>query len=215
MKLRNKIAAITAAAMVAFTGVGFAAWTFTNVENAQISSIEDKVAVGIELNHDFKLYNADGNAEVTALYLICDAPTTGTDNYLAGNGIYWSTSATGKNTSGNKLAITNVYIKGSLAKVDGDGVWDKTTVDIAFTANYGALSSTYVTFGTAPTIANTTGIAVSNGAVAQSASFELPSVTYTSTALAIKSNAELTAMNTQLATDLSSAVLTFTAEIAA
>ena len=29
MKLRNKIAAITAAAMLAFTGVGFAAWVFT------------------------------------------------------------------------------------------------------------------------------------------------------------------------------------------
>ena len=28
MKLRNKIAAITAAAMLAFTGIGFAAWTF-------------------------------------------------------------------------------------------------------------------------------------------------------------------------------------------
>lgn len=30
MKLRNKLAAITAAAMLAFTGVGFAAWTFNN-----------------------------------------------------------------------------------------------------------------------------------------------------------------------------------------
>ena len=28
MKLRNKLAAITAAAMLAFAGIGFAAWTF-------------------------------------------------------------------------------------------------------------------------------------------------------------------------------------------
>ena len=103
MKLKNKLALITAVAMLAFGGVGYAAWTFTKVENAQISTIEDKVAVGIELNDGFKLYNAADDAEVTALYLICDAPTAET-GILAGDGIYWATDAAGAN------AITNVYI---------------------------------------------------------------------------------------------------------
>jgi len=35
MKLRQKLAAITAAAMLAFTGVGFAAWTFNNTVVAE------------------------------------------------------------------------------------------------------------------------------------------------------------------------------------
>ena len=44
MKLRNKIAAITAAAMLAFAGVGYAAWTFNNAaeqtatENTYVTS---------------------------------------------------------------------------------------------------------------------------------------------------------------------------------
>ena len=217
MKLRNKLAAIMAAAMLAFAGVGFAAWTFTNVETAQVSTIEDKVAVGIELNAGFKLYNAADNEEVTHLYLICDAPTApGVGaGYLAGEGVYWSTSVTGKDNEDHKLAITNVYIKGSLAKVNEDGVWDKATVDVAFTADYSALSSTYVDFGAAPVIANTTNIAVSDGATVQSANFALPTVSYTALALALSNNSGLTTMNSTLATELNGATLDFTAQIVA
>ena len=132
MKLRNKIAAITAAAMLAFTGVGFAAWTFTTERSASVT-VTDKVAVGIELNADLALYNADNDTQVTALYLICDAPETPAvdADYLAGEGIYWSTSATGKDGSDNKLEITDVYLKGTLNKVAEDNVWDKDTVDVA------------------------------------------------------------------------------------
>ncbi len=199
--------------MLAFVGVGFAAWTFTNVENAQVSIIEDRVAVGIELNDGFELYNAADDSLITELYLICDAPS-GQSGILNGEGVYWSTSATGKDGSGNKLAVTNVYIKGTLAKADEDGVWDKATVDVAFTADYTDLSSTYITFGTAPTIANTTGIAVANNAVVQSTSFALPTVSYVIANLP-HSITELTAMNTALGTSLSGTALRFTAQIVA
>ena len=48
MKLRNKIAAITAAAMLAFTGVGFAAWTFTKtVEDNTTATGDRKAGEGI------------------------------------------------------------------------------------------------------------------------------------------------------------------------
>ena len=67
MKLRNKLATIMAAAMLAFAGVGFAAWTFTDVQNAQVSTIEDRVSVGIELNDGFKLFDADTDAEVSSV----------------------------------------------------------------------------------------------------------------------------------------------------
>ena len=208
MKLRNKLIAITVIAMLAFIGIGFAAWTFTGVQEVEVAAgnIQDKVAVGIELNDGFKLYNADDDTEVTALYLICDAPTVGVaGKYLAGQGVYWATDAAGAN------AITDVYIKGTLAKADEDAVLDKATVDVAFTATK-SITSTYIQFGAFSAIANTTGIAVANNAVVQSADFALPAVSYVS-AMIPESIAELTTMNTTLATELSTATLSFTAQI--
>ena len=49
MKLRNKLAAITAAAMLAFTGVGFAAWTFNN-SHEQETELGNYVTSAIEAN---------------------------------------------------------------------------------------------------------------------------------------------------------------------
>lgn len=213
MKLRRTLALIMVAAMLCFVGIGFAAWTFTNIESAQVSTIEDRVAVGIELNDGFELYNAADNTVISTLYLICDAPS-GETGILNGQGVYWSTSVTGKDGSGNKLAVTNVYIKGTLAKADEDGVWDKATVDVAFTADYSDLSSTYITFGTAPTIASTTGITVVDDAIVQSATFILPTVAYV-TANLPHSITELTAMNTALGTALTGTALRFTAQIIA
>ena len=213
MKLRNKLAAITAAAMLAFTGVGFAAWTFTKVENAQVSTIEDRVAVGIELNAGFKLYNAADNAEVDSLYLICDAPTDAVANrYLAGAGVYWATDEAGVNE------ITNVYIKGTLSKNLEDEVKDKTSVTVQFTATHNLAENSYVTFGnmTAPAnkvVENITSTAANYEV--KSVNFALPSVTYTATAIAIEDIAGLTAMNTALGTALSGKALSFTAQIVA
>ena len=208
MKLKNKLALITAVAMLAFGGVGYAAWTFTNVENAQISTIEDKVAVGIELNDGFKLYNAADDTEVTALYLICDAPAAET-GILAGDGIYWATDAAGAN------AITNVYIKGSLTKNMEDSVKDKTSVTVQFTATHN-LSSTYVTFGalTAPANKVVDNINAAGEFDVQSVSFALPTVEYVQANIP-HNITELTAMNTALGIDLSGKALSFTAQIIA
>jgi len=209
MKLRNKLAAIMAAAMLAFAGVGFAAWTFTNVENAQVSTVEDKVAVGIELNDGFKLYNAADDAEVNTLYLICDAPTS-EDGVLAGSGVYWATDAAGAD------AITNVYIKGSLTKDMEDSIKDKTSVIVQFTASHNLATNDYVTFGamTAPANKVVEDITAAGSYNVQSVSFALPSVEYV-TAKIPHSIAELTAMNTALGTALGGKALSFTAQIIA
>ena len=205
MKLRNKLAAIAAAAMLAFTGVGFAAWTFTKSVDADVT-VTDKVAVGIELTDDLALHNASGDAQVTALYLICDAPA-GNSNVLAGAGVYWATDAAGAN------AITNVYLKGTVTKDNEDGVLDnKATVTIAFEADYSALSSTYIDFGAAPAISDVSNVSTVNGTEYQSGNFALPSVDYLIVPTSIS---ELTDMNTALATDLASAALSFSAHIKA
>lgn len=60
MKLRNKIAAITAAAMLAFTGVGFAAWTFNTtavVEKQGTGYVTSAMDLkGLEVTSPDKLY---------------------------------------------------------------------------------------------------------------------------------------------------------------
>ena len=73
MKLRNKIAAITAASMVAFVGVGFAAWTFNNgvAQNAQADGFATSAISA-------KNVTLSGNTEV---YLVLDQAKP-----------YWSTA---------------------------------------------------------------------------------------------------------------------------
>lgn len=211
MKLKNKLSLITTVAMLAFCGVGYAAWTFTNIENAQVATIEDKVAVGIELNDGFKLYNADDDAEVTALYLICDAPSN-KDYVLAGNGVYWATDAAGTD------AITNVYIKGSLTKNMEDNIKDKTSVTVQFTATHNLGENDYITFGAMTSSTNKVINNLNEAGVfdVQSVDFTLPAVAYSATEENIPHNiTELTTMNTVLGTALSGKTLSFTAQIIA
>ena len=204
MTLKNKISAITAAAMLAFTGVGFAAWTFTNEQSASISTITSKVSVGIELNDGFTLHNASGNAEVTSLYLICDAPA-GQSGVLAGNGVYWATDAAGAN------AITNVYMKGTLKKVAEDGILDKATVTVSFAASHN-LTSTYITFGTFGAITDVSDISTEDNTPVQSGNIALPTLSYSSVPT---STSELTTMRTTVASEVVGKSLTFTAHISA
>ena len=88
MNLKNKLAVITATAMLAFVGTGFAAWTFTKSVNADVASITGKVTAAIEAK-ELKVQDGSGH-DVAGLYLICDAPSGQTD-LLPGEGIYWST----------------------------------------------------------------------------------------------------------------------------
>jgi len=73
MKLRNKLAAITAAAMLAFTGVGFAAWTFNN-------SVAQEQEVGTYVTSAINAKNVALSGDTT-VYLVLDQEKP-----------YWSTA---------------------------------------------------------------------------------------------------------------------------
>ena len=85
MKLRNKIAAITAAAMLAFTGVGFAAWTFNN-STAQTQNVSTYVTSAIEAK------NVELSGDKT-MYLVLDQAKP-----------YWSTAV---NTGSKPVELTD------------------------------------------------------------------------------------------------------------
>lgn len=204
MKLRTKLVMIPAFASLLFVGAGFAAWEFTQARSAEVA-ITDKVAVGIELNDNFKLYNADDDTEITALYLICDAPA-GKSYVLEGEGVYWASDAAGA------TKVDDVYIKGTLNKEIEDNVLDDDVVTVSFAASHN-LDSDYITFGSFAAIADADVTAVDNADV-QSAGFYLPTLAYIEAEIP-HSVADLTAMNTALATELDSAVLSFSAQITA
>lgn len=184
MKLRNKIAAITAAAMLAFTGVGFAAWTFTkSVSDNTI--VETKVTAAIEAK-ELKVEDGAGNA-VSSLYLICDAPT-GQAGLLPGEGIYWSTQADGSDK------ITSLTLIGSVNEDDND-IADITTYDGHF-----ASTATSAVTGTYVSIAATTALdATVTSADASSdvtTTFTLPAVSYVTVPTSV---AEVNALQTEVA----------------
>ena len=112
MKLRNKISAITAAATLAFAGVGFAAWTFTKtVQDSAV--VESKVTCGIEANN-LKVYN--GSQEIEKVYVVFDAPTTATATRKAGEGIFYCTDL--DNVSSSK--VTTLKLVGQIDHIEND-----------------------------------------------------------------------------------------------
>lgn len=190
MKLRNKLAVITAAAMLAFVGVGFASWAFTNSVQTQDVDGLPQITCAVELNSDFKLYqdvgnddNAANDIEVPDLYLICDAPAAGAGlNALPGNGVYWST-ANDATAYANRISGSEVYIKGTL-NYDGYDIDDLVSVTVTFTAgdNYALANGTYVEFGAAtlPAAVTVSGNDLVDGAEVKSAKFALPVPSYNS-----------------------------------
>ena len=112
MKLRNKIAAITAAAMLAFTGVGFAAWTFTKTVEDSVTATS-KVTCGIESNN-LKIYN--GDTEIENIYVVFDAPTTATGDRKAGEGIFYCSDITSPSTT----KITTLKLVGQIDHIKND-----------------------------------------------------------------------------------------------
>ena len=112
MKLRNKIAAITAAAMLAFTGVGFAAWTFTKTVEDSVTATS-KVTCGIEANN-LKVYN--GDTEIENIYVVFDAPITADDNRKAGEGIFYCSDITSPSTT----KITTLKLVGQIDHLEND-----------------------------------------------------------------------------------------------
>ena len=112
MKLRNKLAATTAAAMLAFTGVGFAAWTFTKTVEDSVTATS-KVTCGIEANN-LKVYN--GDTEIENIYIVFDAPTTATGDRKAGEGIFYCTDLARPSTT----KITTLKLVGQIDHIEND-----------------------------------------------------------------------------------------------
>jgi hypothetical protein len=201
MKLRNKLAAITAAAMLAFTGVGFAAWTFTNTVSNTVSPVTETVCA-IELNNNLKMYNAADGTEITELHLILDAPAA-TAYHLGGNGVYWSTEAS--NDISKK--VTSVYLKGTV-HYDEKDIEDLDSVTVSFTKGAELVDTTYIDFGSLATVADVE-VDAANNEEYQTANFALPTVAYTSAVDAFNKIADLA----DLETGLSGLAISYSAKI--
>lgn len=139
MKLRNKLTAITAASMLAFAGVGFAAWTFTKTV-ADSATTTGQVTAAIEA-HELKVQDSAGN-DVSGLYLICDAPS-GETGLVAGNGIYWST----EDSNDYSKKIDSLTLVGSVTEDDND------IADVASYVGHFASTATSAVSGTYVSIA--------------------------------------------------------------
>jgi len=147
MNLKNKLAVITATAMLAFVGTGFAAWTFTKSVNDS-ASISGKVTAAIEAK-ELKVQDGSGH-DVESLYLICDAPE-GEEGLLEGNGIYWST----ENSNDVSKKITSLTLIGSVNEDDND-IADITTYDGHFASTaFTAVNGTWVKIAAAAALDQT------------------------------------------------------------
>ena len=184
MKLRNKIAAITAAAMLAFAGVGFGAWVFTK-QVSDSAIVETKVTAAIEAD-GLSVEDGNGNA-LSGLYLICDAPS-GETGLLAGDGIYWSSQADGSDV------LTSLTLVGSVTEADHD-IADISTYDGHFTSTAtSAVAGTYVNIAATSALDQTVTSASKNADVEYV--WTLPAVSYASVPTSV---AEVTALQTEVA----------------
>ena len=131
MKLRNKIAAITAAAMLAFTGVGFAAWTFTKTIEANTTATS-KVTCGIEANN-LSVYNGSvesSSIEIENIYVVFDAPTTADGNRKAGEGIFYCTDLA--NPSATKIKTKTLKLVGQIDHIENDLHYNDIVEEVEF-----------------------------------------------------------------------------------
>lgn len=208
MKKRQSIFPILTSIFVALFALvtsAYAAWVFLISREAS-APVTPNTSVVVELNDNFKLYNADNDTEITNLYIICDAPTTATDNYLAGQGVYWSSKQDGSDV------INNVYIKGTLNYHHESEIQTVSKVIISFVVGDFSIVNDYVTVGNFTAPANLE-VAVADNAVIQSASFALPTLNYTALSLGISSLAEVNAMNESLVNSLNGKSISVTATI--
>lgn len=186
MKLRNKIAAITAAAMLAFTGVGFAAWVFNNtVETKEDASLTNSLHCAVELNDDLHLKLNGEN--ISDIYLIFDAPQTGGTNLVdGGKGVFWAADAQGENPIEDGV----LKLTGSLNYVEND-IEDLATVTVTFKDNNSSfVGNNYVEFGDVD-IPDAVVVTIAKGTDYESADFDLPTVAYTAEIDEISSVEEL------------------------
>ena len=197
MKLRNKIAAITAAAMLAFTGVGFAAWTFTKTVEDSVTATS-KVTCGIEANN-LKVYN--GDTEIENIYVVFDAPTTADGNRKAGEGIFYCTDL----ASPSATKITTLKLVGQIDHLENDlhynDVVEKVEFKVTETNN---IPAAQVSFN-AGSIADSVQDVVVNDNEYE-AIYTLPTLDYVAAPTTL---AELTAFDTAVSGTTISLVFTF------
>ena len=199
MKLRNKIAAITAAAMLAFTGVGFAAWTFTKTVEDSVTATS-KVTCGIEANN-IKVYNGDGDAEIENIYVVFDAPTTATGDRKAGEGIFYCTDLASPSTT----KITTLKLVGQIDHIENDLHYNDTVEKVEFkVTETNSIPAAQVSFS-AGSIADSVQDVVVNDNEYE-AIYTLPKLDYVAAPTTL---AELTAFDTAVSGTTISLVFTF------
>ena len=197
MKLRNKIAAITAAAMLAFTGVGFAAWTFTKTAEDSVTATS-KVTCGIEANN-LKVYN--GDTEIENIYVIFDAPTKATGDRKAGEGIFYCTDLASPSTT----KITTLKLVGQIDHAENDLHYGDVAKQVEFkVTETNSIPAAQVSFN-AGSIANSVQDVVVNDNEYE-AIYTLPTLDYVD---APASLAELTAFDAAVSGKTISLVFTF------
>ena len=199
MKLRNKIAAITAAAMLAFTGVGFAAWTFTKtVEDSTTAT--SKVTCGIEANN-LKVYN--GDTEIENIYVVFDAPTTATGDRKAGEGIFYCTDLA--SPSATKIKTKTLKLVGQIDHAKNDLHYNDTVEKVEFkVTETNSIPAAQVSFS-AGSIADSVQDVVVNDNEYE-AIYTLPTLDYVAAPTTL---AELTAFDTAVSGTTISLVFTF------
>lgn len=202
MKLRNKIAAITAAAMLAFTGVGFAAWTFTKTVEDSVTATS-KVTCGIEANN-LKVYNGsveNSSIEIENIYVVFDAPTTATGDRKAGEGIFYCTDLASPSTT----KIKALKLVGQVDHTENDLHYNDTVEKVEFkVAETNSIPAAQVSFS-AGSIANSVQDVVVNDNEYE-AIYTLPKLDYVATPTTL---AELTAFGAAVSGKTISLVFTF------
>lgn len=160
MKLKNKLSIITLASMLAFAGVGFAAWTFNNNE-AQSKNASTYVTSALNA----KNVVLSGNTEV---YLVLDESKP-----------YWSTSVNNGSKpvelEGGKITVAPKY---DLQNQNDGASW---TYTLTSEIEIDSIIASYVNV-TGFDTTNKTGTILANGGENQieSVDYALPTLAYTS-----------------------------------
>ena len=199
MKLRNKIAAITAAAMLAFTGVGFAAWTFTKTVEDSVTATS-KVTCGIEANN-LKVYN--GDTEIENIYVVFDAPTTATGDRKAGEGIFYCTDLASPSTT--KITTKTLKLVGQIDHIKNDLHYNDAVEKVEFkVAETNNIPVEQVSFSAGSIADSVQDIVVNDNEY--EAIYTLPTLDYVAAPTTL---AELTAFDTAVSGTTISLVFTF------
>ena len=199
MKLRNKIAAITAAAMLAFTGVGFAAWTFTKTVEDSVTATS-KVTCGIEANN-LKVYN--GDTEIENIYVVFDAPTTATGDRKAGEGIFYCTDLA--SPSATKIKTKTLKLVGQIDHIENDLHYNDAVEKVEFkVTETNSIPAAQVSFSAGSIADSVQDVVVDDNEY--EAIYTLPTLDYVAAPTTL---AELTAFDTAVSGTTISLVFTF------